>query len=79
MMDGKVLVGVVEQPGADAHIIIVTLENLEMPATLAALPELGIVRKFTERNWTETEFIIHLHHGGPRAYGEYLGIGEQGP
>ena len=76
-MDGQMFPGVVQQSGADAHLVVVALQDVEVAAALAALPELRIVREFGEGDRPEAEFIVHLHHGGTRGDGEDLGIREE--
>ena len=50
-----------------------------MAAALTAFPELGIVRELRERDGTEAELIVHLHHRRAGGDGEDLGIGEEFP
>ena len=71
------LLRVVEQPRAEAHPVIVVLQYLEIPASLASFPEFRVVSQFRKGHRPEPEFIVHLHHGSPCGYAEYLCIGEQ--
>ena len=48
-----------------------------MSATLAAFPELRVVRKLDIRHRAEAEFVVHLHYGRAGGNGEDLGIGEE--
>ena len=50
-----------------------------MAAALAALPELGIVRELGERDGTEAELVVHLHHRRAGGDGEDLGVREELP
>ena len=77
MMYGQVLLRVVEQAGADAHLVVMAAEYVEVAAALAALPEFGVVGEFGERDGPEPELVVHLHHGGTGRYREYLGIGKE--
>ena len=73
----QMLLGIVQQAGAKAHPVFVRLQNVEISAALAALPELRIVRKFGVRHWAEAEFVIHLHHGRSCGDRENLSLGEE--
>ena len=76
-MDFQMLLRVVEQACANAHLVVVALEYVEMAASFAAFPEFGVVGKFGERHRTEAEFVVHLHHCGTRGDGEDLCIREE--
>ena len=76
-MDDKVLLRVIQKACADAHLVVVALENLEVPAALAAFPELGVVGELREGDGTESELVVHLHDGRSGGDGEYLGVGEE--
>ena len=79
MVDFKMLLGVVKQTGADAHLVVVALKDVEMTAALAAFPELRIVGEFGKRHRPEAELVIHLHHSRSGSDGEDFRIGEEPP
>lgn len=76
-MNLQMLLRVIKQPRADAHLVIMILEDVEMPAALASLPEFGVVRQFGERNRTEAEFVVELHYRCSRGDREDLCIREK--
>ena len=47
---------IVEHARAEAHPLIVSLENIEVPTTLATFPELCIVGQLGEGDGTVAEF-----------------------
>ena len=71
------LLGIVEQAGADAHLIVVALEDVEMAAALTALPKFRIVSEFRVGNGAEAELVVHLHNGGAGSDREDLGVREE--
>ena len=74
-----VFFGVVQKPGADAPFVIVVFQYVEVLAALAALPELSIVGQVLECHRAETQLVVHLEHGSPCGYAEYLGLREEFP
>ena len=79
MVDGQMLLGVVQEPRAQAHPVFTVFQDAEVAAAFAALPELGVVRELGERHGTEAELVVHLHHRRAGGDGEDLGIGEELP
>ena len=75
-VDGYMLLGVVQEPGAQAHAVAVLLEDLEIPASLASFPEFRVVRKFGERYRPESKLVVHLHDSRSCGDAEYLGLRE---
>ena len=67
---------IVEKAGTQTHLELVRFEYVIVAATLATLPEFGIVGQRREGNRTEPQFIVHLHHGCSGGDAEYLGFGE---
>ena len=58
MVDFQVLLRVIQQARADAHLVVVALQDVKMAAALAALPKLRIVCQFGEGDRPETEFTV---------------------
>ena len=73
------LLRIIEKPGADTHLVVMALEDVEMPAPFAAFPELRIVRQFRKGDGTEAELLVHLHHGCTGGDVEDLGVREEFP
>ena len=76
-MDLQMLLRIIQQTRTDAHLVVMAFEDVEMPAAFAAFPELRIVRELGVGDRTETEFIVHLHHGRAGGDGEDLGVREE--
>ena len=71
------LSGVVQQAGADAPLVVVLLQNVKILASLAALPEFGVVSQVLESYGTEAQFVVHFEHCWTGGDAEYLGAWEK--
>ena len=65
---------VVKHSGAEAHLLIRSLQHVVVLAGLAAFPELRVIRQLRKGNRLIAQFIVDLHHGQPRCDAEDLGL-----
>ena len=73
----KMFFWIVQEAGAEAEPVFVAREDVEVPASFAAFPELGVVRQFVIGNGTESELVVHLHDCSTGGQRENLGIREE--
>ena len=71
------LSGVVQQAGADAPLVVILLQNVKILASLAALPEFGVVSQVLESYGTEAQFVVHFENCRTGGDAEYLGSGKK--
>lgn len=67
---------VIQQSGTQALVSSVTLQYVEIDATLASAPESRIGGELVKCNRSIAQFKIHFHNCGSRSERKYLGIGE---